>query len=153
MAKGRYPPQGVATPADAAALLAIDIAIQQAVNGQPEPQQATFTGSLANTATATIIALDALGGAIRNIRVKTFISGAAAGAGITPKWFVTRYDALTAFIQQTVPSLGEQHALAAAVVEDYEVCDLPEGLQAELRIDSAGDDSALTFEATITYEV
>ncbi len=152
MAKGRYPPQGVATPADAAALLAIDIAIQQAVNGQPALVQATFTGNLANAGSATLVALDALGGAMRNIRIKVFISGATAGAaGITPGWYVTRYANLITFTQQTVPSLGVQHDLAAAVVEDYEVSDLPEGLQAELRMASDGDDSALTFEATVTY--
>lgn len=127
------------------------IAIQQAVNGQPALVQATFTGNLANAGTATICALDALGGAMRGIRVKVWISGAVAGAGITPGWYVTRYSALGTFTQQTVPSLGAQHAPAAAVVEDYEVGDLPDGLQGELRIASAGDDSGLSFEATVTY--
>lgn len=127
-------------------------AVQQAVHGQPASQQATFTGNLANTATATLVALDALGGAMRNIRVKVFYSGATAGLGITPQWFVTRYAAPTTFTQQTVPSQGAQHVLAAATVEDYEVGDLPEGLQAELRVASNSNDSALAFEATVTYE-
>ena len=125
--------------------------IQQAVHGQPSLRQATYTGNLANAGSATIIALDALGGAMRGIRVKVFISGAVAGAGITPGWYATRYAALGTFTQQTVPSLGAQHAPAAAVVEDYEVGDLPEGLQGELRIASAGNDSALTFEAVVTH--
>lgn len=114
-------------------------------------RQATFTGNLSNAGSATIAALDALGGAMKDIRIKVWISGATVGLGITPGWFVTRYGALTTFVEQTVPSLGAQHALAAAVVEDYDVRDLPEGLQGELRIASAGNDSALTFEATITY--
>jgi len=132
-------------------LTSLDL-VQQAVNGQPVLLQSTFTGNLSNAGSATICALDALGGAMRNIRAKVFISGAVAGAGITPGWYGTRYGDLVTFTQQTVPSLGAQHAPAAAVVEDYEVEDLPEGLQGELRIASAGNDSALTFEATVTYE-
>ena len=127
------------------------LAVDQKVAGSLVLKQATFTGNLTNAGTATIAALDALGGAMKDIRIKVWISGAAAGAGITPQWFVTSYGALLTFVQQTVPSLGVQHAPAAAVVEDYEVGDLPDGLQGELRIDSAGDDSALTFEATVTY--
>ena len=126
-------------------------AVDQKVAGELVLKQATFTGNLSNAGSATIIALDALGGTIKDIRLKVWISGATAGLGITPGWYVTRYGALVTFVQQTVPSLGAQHALAAATVEDYEVGDLPDGLQGELRIASAGNDSALTFEATITY--
>lgn len=126
-------------------------AVDQKIAGGLVLKQATFSGNLSNAGSATVAALDALGGAMKDIRVKVWISGAVAGAGITPGWYVTRYGALTTFVQQTVPSLGAQHAPAAAVVEDYEVGDLPEGLQGELRIASAGNDSALTYEATVTY--
>ena len=127
------------------------LAVDQKVAGSLILKQATFTGNLANAGSATIAALDALGGAMKDIKIKVWISGATAGAGITPGWFVTRYGALVTFVQQTVPSLGAQHVLAAAVVEDYEVGDLPDELQGELRIASAGNDAALTFEATVTY--
>lgn len=131
----------------------IDVeAIQQAVHGILTPYQATFTGNLSNAGTATIIALDALGGIMKRIEIKVWISGATAGLGITPQWFVTSYGAPVTFVQQSVPSLGAQHALAAAAVEEYAVGDLPEGLQAELRIASNGNDSGLTFKATVTYE-
>jgi len=125
---------------------------EQKLSGGLVLKQATFTGSLANAGSATIAALDALGGAMKDIKIKIWISGATAGAGITPGWFVTRYGAPVIFVEQTVPSLGAQHTLAAAVVEGYnDVGDLPDGLQGELRIASAGNDSGLTFEATITY--
>lgn len=129
-------------------ILAVDIN----VSGRLNPIQATFTGNLANAGDATLVALDATGGVMKRIRIKVWYSGATAGLGITPQWYVTRYGALVTFVQQTVPSLGAQHALAAATVEEYEVGDLPEGLQGELRVNSAGNDSALTFEATVTYE-
>lgn len=137
---------------DAANIPADVDAIQQGVDGLLTPYQATFTGNLSNAGTATIIALDALGGVMKRIEIKVRISGATAGAGITPGWYVTSYGAPVTFVQQTVPSLGTQHALAGTTVEDYAVGDLPEGLQGELRIASAGDDSALTFEATVSYE-
>ena len=126
--------------------------IGQALNAAIPLVQATFTGNLSNVGSATICALDALGGAMRGIRVKVFISGDTALLGITTGWYATRYSALATFTQQTVPSLGAQHDTGAAVVEDYEVGDLPEGLQGELRIASHGTDSALTFEAIVTYE-
>lgn len=125
--------------------------LSQKLSGELALKQASFTGNLSNAGTAVIAHLDATGGAIKGIRIKVFISGVTAGLGITPGWFVTRYAAPTTFTQQTVPSLGAQHVLPAAAVEDYDVGDLPEGLQGELRIDSNGNDSALTFEATITY--
>ncbi len=125
--------------------------LQQELSGGLVLKQATFTGSLANAGSATIAALDALGGAMKDIRIKVWISGDPAGAGITPGWFATRYGALGTFVQQTVPTLGAQHDPGAATVEDYEVGDLPEGLQGELRIASAGDDSGLSFEASVTY--
>ncbi len=128
------------------------VAVETNVSGRLEPKQATFTGNLANAGNATLVALDATGGVMKRIRIKVWISGATAGLGITPQWFVTRYGALVTFVQQTVPSLRAQHALAGAVVEEYEVGDLPVGLQGELRVNSNGDDSALTFEATATYE-
>lgn len=127
------------------------LAVDQKVAGSLILKQATFTGNLSNAGSATIAALDALGGAMKDIKIKVWISGATAGLGITPGWFVTSYGAPVTFVQQTVPSLGAQHALAAATVEDYEVSDLPEGLQGELRIASAGNDSGLSFEATVTY--
>lgn len=135
-----------------ALLQQIKLPRQISVNEQPVLKEATFTGSLANIGTATMVALDALGAAMRKIRIKVFISGAVAGAGITPRWFVTRYSALGTFTEQTVPSLGAQHAPAAAVVEDYSVGDLPDGLKGELRMDSAGNDAGLTFEAVVVYQ-
>lgn len=137
---------------DIATLLTDVPAIQQGVNGIPVIQQSVFTGNLANAGSATICALDAIGAPMRGIRVKVFISGATAGLGITPAWHVTRYAALTTFTEQTVPSLGAQHILVAAVVEDYSVGDLAEDLRGELRIASNGNDAALTFEAVVTYE-
>lgn len=134
------------------AMLALAKAIETNVSGRLNPVQVTFTGNLANAGDATLVALDATGGVMKRIGIKVWYSGATAGAGITPTWHVTRYGALVTFVQQTVPSLGAQHALAAAVVEDYEVRDLPVGLQGELRVNSAGNDSALTFEAEVTYE-
>lgn len=131
---------------------ALSKAIETNISGRLEPKQATFTGNLANAGDATLVALDATGGVMKRIRIKVWISGATALLGITPQWFVTRYGDLITFTQQTVPSLGAQHALAGAVVEDYEVGDLPEGLQGELRVNSNGNDAALTFEATVTYE-
>lgn len=127
------------------------LANEQKLAGSLVLRQATFTGNLTNGGSATIAALDALGGTMKDIRVKVYISGATAGLGITPGWFVTTYAAPVTFTEQTVPSLGAQHTLAAAVIEEYEVGDLPEDLQGELRIASNGNDAALTFEATITY--
>ncbi len=127
------------------------LTVDQKVAGELVLKQATFTGNLSNAGSATIAALDALGGAMKDIRIKVWISGDTALLGITPGWFVTRYGAPVTFVQQTVTSLGAQHDTGGAVVEDYDVGDLPEGLQGELRISSNGDDSALTFEATVTY--
>lgn len=127
-------------------------ATDQAVNEQPVIHQAAFSGNLSNAGSATVAALDALGGPMKNVRVKVRMSGATAGLGITPGWYMTSFGAPVTFVQQTVPSLGAQHAVAAALYEDYEVGDLPEDIQGELRIASNGNDSALTYEATVTYE-
>lgn len=127
------------------------LAVDQKVAGSLVLKQATFTGNLSNAGTATIAALDATGGPMKDIKIKVYYSGATAGLGITPQWFATRYGSLITFTQQNVPSLGAQHVLAGAIVEDYLVGDLPSELQGELRVNSAGNDSALTFEATVTY--
>jgi len=127
------------------------VAVDQKVSGSLVLKQATFTGSLTNAGDAIIAALDAVGGAMKDIRIKVWISGATALLGITPGWFVTRYGAPVTFVQQTVPTLGAQHILAGAVVEDYAVGDLPDGLQGKLQINSNGNDAGLTFEATVTY--
>ncbi len=128
--------------------------VQQAQSGAPELRTAVFTGSLANTGTATLAALDALGGTIHNLKVKVWISGATAGLGITPHRFITSLTNPVTFAEQAVPTLGAIHVLGGAAVEDYSnmAGDVPEGLQAELRMDSNGNDSALTFEVYVSYE-
>ena len=131
---------------------ALSKAIETNVSGRLNPVQATFLGSLGNGADVTFGALDATGGVKKRVRWKVRYSGATAGLGITPKWYVTSYGLPVTFDQQTVPSLGAQHALAGITVEDYEVGDLPEGLQGELRVNSNGNDSARTFEATASWE-
>ncbi len=127
------------------------LAVNQMAAGALTPKQARFTGNLSNAGSATIAALDALGGSMKDIKVRVYISGAVAGPGITPGWFTTRPGDLVTFTEQIVPSLGGQHAPATAVIEMYEVGDLAEGLQGEIRIASAGNDSGLTFDAVVTY--
>ncbi len=135
--------------------------VDQKVAGLLAPKQVTFTGSLTNAGTATVAALDAVGGTMRRISFTVYYSGAVAGLGITPRVFVTSYGAPVTFVELQMPNLpgnpviGSQHAFAAARYEIYPVGqyqDLPAGLQMELRVDSNGDDSGVTYEATVTYE-
>mgnify|MGYP001592010791 FL=1 len=132
------------------------MAVQQAVNLLPEQVTAVFTGSLSNAGTATIAALDAFGKAKRNVKASVFISGATDGLGITPHWSKTTHNDLTTFVEQTVPSLGAQHALAGAVIENYpptgHLGDVPEDCQGQLTIDSNGNDSGLTYICYLSYE-
>ena len=112
--------------------------------------QIIVTGNCADTAEATCAAIDALNGPIKDIKATIYVDGATAG-NITPKWYVTSVNAPTTFAVALAPAPSAQNPGAAACIGAYEFGDLAEGLQLELRLDSAGDDSGIDYFAELTY--
>jgi len=91
-------------------------------------------------ASVTIHALDAIGGAIRNVVVEFFLDDDAA-ATFTPAIYKTSMADPTTFVIENIPSISTIATPAADGRYRYDCGDVPEGLQMEVRVaqDNAGD--------------
>ena len=112
--------------------------------------QVFTTGDCADTAEATCIALDALAGPYKDVKATIYLDGATAG-NITPIWYMTSINAPETFVAALAPAPSAQNPAAASFLGSYEFGDLPEGLQLELRLSSAGDDSGIDYYVELTY--
>ena len=106
------------------------------------------SGSLANIAEATLCSLDAIGGTKKDVKVVVHIDAATAG-NIEERWYVTSLAAPGTF-ERKYP-VNAPHNPGAACVLTREFGDLPEGLQLQFRIDSAGNDIGRTYEVEMTH--
>lgn len=131
---------GLATIDDAYDALASELVLKQAF----------YTGDCADTAEATVAALDALAGPMKDIKATIYVDGATAG-NITPIWYVTSVHAPLTFTQALAPAPAAQAPAAAACLGSYEFGDLAEGLQLELRLDSAGNDAGIDYYVEMTH--
>ncbi len=100
---------------------------------------------------ATMFALDALGGTIRNIKVNVHQDGASAG-NISIVWKVTSFTSPLTFTERGIPVVVAVNPGAASNIRG-EFGDLPEGLQLQCIFRSAGDDTGDDYYAELTSEV
>lgn len=106
------------------------------------------SGTLADTAEQTLCSLDAIGGTKKDVKVTVYLAGATA-ANIQERWYLTSVAAPATFVLKHPENAA--HNPGAAAVLTREFGDLPEGLQLQFRIDSAGNDDALEYEVELSY--
>ncbi len=111
--------------------------------------EAFSSGALANGAEATLAALDAIGGAKKDVKVTVYLDAATAG-NIEEAWYLTSVVAPVTFVKKF--PINALHNPGAAAVLQREFGDLPGGLQLEFRIDSAGNDLGVNYEVEMTYK-
>lgn len=106
------------------------------------------SGTLADTAEQTLCSLDAIGGTKKDVKVTVYLAGATVG-NIQERWYMTSVAAPATFVLKHPENAA--HNPGAAAVLTREFGDLPEGLQLQFRIDSAGNDDALEYEVELSY--
>jgi len=106
------------------------------------------SGTLADTAEQTLCSLDAVGGTKKDVKVAVYLAGATVG-NIQERWYLTSVAAPAVFVRKYPENAA--HNPGAAAVLTREFGDVPEGLQLQFRIDSAGNDDALEYEVELSY--
>ena len=106
------------------------------------------SGSLLDSLEQTLCSLDAMGGTKKDVKVTVYLDAATTG-NITERWYVTSIAAPTTFVVKHPENAA--HNPGAACVLEREFGDLPEGLQLQFRILSAGDDTGVDYEVELTY--
>ncbi|KKN44457.1 hypothetical protein LCGC14_0693040 [marine sediment metagenome] len=129
---------------------AISDAIAALNADRPQVHTVYATGDMINIGDATMFALDALAGTVRNVRVKVHVDGASAG-NISIVWFATSITTPLTFTERVLPVPVTVNPGGASDLE-AEFGDLPEGLQLQCMIRSAGDDSGIDYFGELTYE-
>ena len=106
------------------------------------------SGVLADTGEKTLCSLDAIGGTKKDVKITVYLDAATTG-NIEECWYLTSIAAPGTFVKK-FPILTA-HNPGAACVLTREFGDVPEGLQLQFRIDSAGDDDEVNYESELTY--
>lgn len=106
------------------------------------------SGALVNTAEATLCSLDAVGGTKKDVKVTVYLDAATVG-NITERWYLTSIAAPATFVRKFPENAA--HNPGAACVLTREFGDVPEGLQLQFRILSAGDDTGVDYEVELSY--
>lgn len=106
------------------------------------------SGVLADTAEQTLCSLDAVGGTKKDVKVTIYLDAATTG-NIEECWYLTSRAAPDTFVKKFPINAG--HNPGAACVLTREFGDVPEGLQLQFRIDSAGDDHLVNYEVELSY--
>ncbi len=106
------------------------------------------SGVLADTGERTLCSLDAIGGTKKDVKVTIHLDAATAG-NITERWYLTSITAPGVFVLKFPENTA--HNPGAACILAREFGDLPEGLQLQFRILSAGADGAVNYEVELTY--
>lgn len=107
------------------------------------------SGVLASGAEQTLCSLDAVGGTKKDVKVTVYLGSDVVAPGITERWYLTSVVAPATFVLKQPENA--QHDPGAACVLFREFGDLPEGLQLQFRILSAGDDTQVSYESEMTY--
>jgi len=107
------------------------------------------SGSLLDSLEQTLCSLDAIGGTKKDVKVTVYLDADVVAAGIIERWYVTSLAAPATFVLKQPENA--QHDPGAACVLTREFGDLPEGLQLQFRILSAGDDTGVHYECEMTY--
>lgn len=126
-------------------------AVDDIVSGSLLLKQALVTTTTVKNSSITLFALDALGGAKKDIRVEFWLD-ADALATFTPNFYVTREGDPVTFVVRSIPAIATIATPAAAGRYYYEFGDLPEGAQLEFRVaqDNLGA-ATVAIDGVLTY--
>lgn len=125
--------------------------VDDKVSGDRVLTQAHNATQTVKNSSITLFALDALGGAIKDIRVEFWLA-ADNLATFTPSFFVTREGAPVVFVEVLLPVVTTIGTPGAPGRYRYEYQDLPEGAQLEFRVaqDNLGNANN-DIEGVLTY--